>query len=722
MAAGATDAAEAAAAQVPDDVPYGADPLTPEEQAAVVIAHACKGDWGPVFVYGSMLFPLSWSELLGKLPEMRSATLRGFERRRFSTGGFAGMFEKPGSSVVGMLVMGLLPKERLLLDAVVDDCFVLREVTVENTGDAEPRLVVTECGIANFNGRYVPDGTMEGKTCYRHEREEANGKFRTIFYEDEAWRFGVDYKGCFYTSDWDGRYPPSTEWVIDADGLTPLPVVTKEPVTVECSTYVVRESCLDAMEDGDWDFEEFSTDHLEGFAALCHDTQVWRDDAQLPDDILKELALARRRRQTGFEDGEEGEEGGAYVQEVTDHIDPEWVDTRLGVKFPTGIIRLSAIIRPEHIHDQTWVQPVTEALLGGERTPAEEMAHLEANEKVALGRKRKVRGMKYPQEPGPKEAGDLLEKLRDGQIRLYGSDVEPLVKSGLRPTTGTDFCVASVPYDRYDWYARVVGICASFRIGIAIVSEKAHEDVWFFVWKRNVDRMVKENKQLVVVTQLEKYGGPIDRPGIGKIDFVQSVQIKYLQQQGYKFIAVDIIDFCEDLQPLVTAASRDDFDTVEQLLMSQRSIVVPLANVADQSGRTAMHYVARNGPSERVIRMLLESGECINAAQWGCDEYGPGWTPLMHAVVYGPHRMVKVLLESNADAHAKNSFGKDAFALAAQGPPKNERMLSQCHWRCCSTCAKDEEEAPPPDGPLESGSMTYAQMHAAHCVICARFT
>lgn len=76
------------------------------------------------------------------------------------------------------------------------------------------------------------------------------------------------------------------------------------------------------------------------------------------------------------------------------------------------------------------------------------------------------------------------------------------------------------------------------------------------------------------------------------------------------------------------------------------------------------------------MRMLLESGEGINAAQRGCDEHRPGWTRLMHVVVHGPHRMAKVLLESNAVAHAKNSFEKDALALAARGPPNNEMMLS----------------------------------------------
>lgn len=112
----------------------------PVKDAAACVAEqaaqaAVCGDWGPIFVYGSMTLPDTWDALLGRLPEMNTAKLRGYVRRRVQCGGFAALMEREGKLVLGQMVTGLLPAERRLLDRAVDDGFELTTVSVRRLDD-----------------------------------------------------------------------------------------------------------------------------------------------------------------------------------------------------------------------------------------------------------------------------------------------------------------------------------------------------------------------------------------------------------------------------------------------------------------------------------------------------------------------------------------------------------------------------------------------------------
>ena len=39
-----------------------------------------EADWGPIFVYGPMLLPAVWGELIGRVPDMAPAKILGFRR------------------------------------------------------------------------------------------------------------------------------------------------------------------------------------------------------------------------------------------------------------------------------------------------------------------------------------------------------------------------------------------------------------------------------------------------------------------------------------------------------------------------------------------------------------------------------------------------------------------------------------------------------------------
>lgn len=71
---------------------------------------------------------------------------------------------------------------------------------------------------------------------------------------------------------------------------------------VNCSMYAWREEFCDGLTDQDWDYGQFCISDLKEFVQLCEDRRTcWLAD-RMPDDQLKELALARRRRDTGDDD------------------------------------------------------------------------------------------------------------------------------------------------------------------------------------------------------------------------------------------------------------------------------------------------------------------------------------------------------------------------------------------------------------------------------------
>lgn len=168
---------------------------SPEEAAAEEAAQAAAGDWGPVFVYGSLLSERAWGSLLGRVPEMQAAILRGFERRVVQCAGFAALVERDQGLVVGKLISGLRPAERRLMDSVVDDGFSLVDATVNYVVDLDAAGQV-ECTT------YV----------WRTEFEEALG--------DADWEYDLfcrDYLEDFDALCTDMRVSHEAEGLSDAD-------------------------------------------------------------------------------------------------------------------------------------------------------------------------------------------------------------------------------------------------------------------------------------------------------------------------------------------------------------------------------------------------------------------------------------------------------------------------------------------------------------------------
>ncbi|CAJ1374776.1 unnamed protein product [Effrenium voratum] len=98
-------------------------------EAAEEAMKSIKADWGPVFVYGPLLLPAVWGELIGRVPEMAPAKIWGFVRRGLICSPEAALVVDEGLAV-GQVVYGLLPWERKLVDVVMEDTFAMSRGSV----------------------------------------------------------------------------------------------------------------------------------------------------------------------------------------------------------------------------------------------------------------------------------------------------------------------------------------------------------------------------------------------------------------------------------------------------------------------------------------------------------------------------------------------------------------------------------------------------------------
>mmetsp|Transcript_6702 Transcript_6702/g.15950 ORF Transcript_6702/g.15950 Transcript_6702/m.15950 type:complete len:440 (-) Transcript_6702:191-1510(-) len=277
------------------------------------------------------------------------------------------------------------------------------------------------------------------------------------------------------------------------------------------------------------------------------------------------------------------------------------------------------------------------------RTPAQQRQHLESKENTTL---REKGGM-------PRPSADERTTLLNGLRTAHGSAFDPRKTGGLPPVEdGADFAIVSAPVDDSDLYSEVVHQCLVSRIGLAVVFEAHWKELWFAVWKRNVEAMVVANKILLVLTKSD-----------GRISFTQSMEVQHLEERGYKFTHLMTHAFLSTLFPwlyLPDKAKSGEQEHDEYLrvqLASPRG--ASLVTATDKHGRTALHHCCTAGG----VKLLLEAAADINAKAWPCIY---AMTPAMHHANLGNARVVQALLNQGADMSLKDGCGRTASKIAAQ--------------------------------------------------------
>lgn len=147
--------------------------------------------------------------------------------------------------------------------------------------------------------------------------------------------------------------------------------------------------------------------------------------------------------------------------------------------------------------------------------------------------------------------------------------------------------------------------------------------------------------------------------------------IKALQEQSFKVASVLA---SQEQTRIDVRNARDESPLMLAALRGQETLVVHLVSrgaAVNKSGWTPLHYAATGGHL-RVAAFLIGAHADVNA------ESPNGTTPLMMAAMYASSDMVKLLLESGAEAYLRNDQGLDAEDFAQKaGREDSARLIRQ---------------------------------------------
>ena len=147
--------------------------------------------------------------------------------------------------------------------------------------------------------------------------------------------------------------------------------------------------------------------------------------------------------------------------------------------------------------------------------------------------------------------------------------------------------------------------------------------------------------------------------------------MRALQEQSYR--AAEVLANHPQIRAEVRSP-RDESPLMLAALRGQDALVVKLVSkgaAVNKSGWTPLHYAATGG-HVRIAAFLIGAHADVNA------ESPNGTTPLMMAAMYSNSDMVKLLLESGAEAYPRNDLDLSAedFAVKA-GRDDSVRLIRQ---------------------------------------------
>lgn len=147
--------------------------------------------------------------------------------------------------------------------------------------------------------------------------------------------------------------------------------------------------------------------------------------------------------------------------------------------------------------------------------------------------------------------------------------------------------------------------------------------------------------------------------------------MRALEEQSYR--AAEVLANHPQIRAEVRSP-RDESPLMLAALRGQDALVVKLVSkgaAVNKSGWTPLHYAATGGHL-RIAAFLIGAHADVNA------ESPNGTTPLMMAAMYSNSDMVKLLLESGAEAYPRNDldFSAEDFAVKA-GRDDSVRLIRQ---------------------------------------------
>ncbi|RDL38699.1 uncharacterized protein BP5553_03039 [Venustampulla echinocandica] len=121
--------------------------------------------------------------------------------------------------------------------------------------------------------------------------------------------------------------------------------------------------------------------------------------------------------------------------------------------------------------------------------------------------------------------------------------------------------------------------------------------------------------------------------------------------------------FHQHLNASTTSTSNHENNTSAPWSVSLHpTILHDLPHIVDNSGATPLHAAAQSGLSPRIISILLSAGAAPDV-----PDASTGFSPLHYAAQKGHESIVRILVDSGANAGLKARCGWNALHLAVQG-------------------------------------------------------
>jgi len=142
-------------------------------------------DRRPFFAYGTLMFPAVIKSVIGRIPDNRSAVIKGYRRLEVAGELFPGLIRENDERVEGLVYVDITRDEWEQLTAFEDDFYELQKVTVDCLGTNVSALAYvvppsrkSVLSDKVWNPDFFRENHLAGFACQRQSSLQLEGRNR----------------------------------------------------------------------------------------------------------------------------------------------------------------------------------------------------------------------------------------------------------------------------------------------------------------------------------------------------------------------------------------------------------------------------------------------------------------------------------------------------------------------------------------------------------------
>ena len=142
-------------------------------------------DGRPLFAYGTLMFPAVIKSVIGRIPDTRSAVIKGYRRLEVAGELFPGLIRENDERVEGLVYVDITRDEWERLTAFEDDFYELQKVTVDCLGTNVSALAYivppsrkSVLSDKVWNPDFFRENHLAGFACQRQSSVQLEGRNR----------------------------------------------------------------------------------------------------------------------------------------------------------------------------------------------------------------------------------------------------------------------------------------------------------------------------------------------------------------------------------------------------------------------------------------------------------------------------------------------------------------------------------------------------------------